>query len=850
VETELIKPLSELLDYVRGIDGFPIAKDEDILKLSDPPNYTACPNPYMEEFINIHGKTYQSDDSYSKSPFIGAISEGKNDPIYMAHAYPTKVPPNAIMKFIEHYTNPGDIILDCFSGTGMAGVASSRSSRFSILLDLSPLASFISYNYNTKVDNNKFKIIANKIINEVKNECSHLYKTKHTKNALNTKTGRPPTLINDDIVFGEIVYIVWSDLLNCPFCKNEFILWDAIDKDNGTADSKKFLCPNCNVEISINDCKKIVREEFDSAINAKRVRIEQVPVLINYKIGKERFEKIPDEYDKKLIKKILDTEIPYWFPSEPMMNKGKEWGDTWRSGVHQGITHTHHFYSKRNLWIISAIYDRIIKIDDKRIRNFLLIWFTSSFSRLNKMNRYMPSHNRHVGPLSGTLYISYFQAEISPFYFMFENKYNAHKNIKIQNSKSIISCQSATNLSQIKNDSIDYIFVDPPFGDNLMYSELNFIIESWLKIYENTVNEAIINSCQNKELDEYTSLMTKCFKELYRVLKPNRWITIEFHNSRASVWNGIQESITRAGFIIAQVSILDKVKGTTKQLSYVGAVEKDLIINAYKPREDFSERFLKNAGERMEVDFITQQLEHLPIRPNIERTEKMLFSKMLAHYVENGFKIRYNSTNFYRLLSENFIEIDGYWFLDTQINEYNNWKSDLSIDQINEFFSGQQVLFVSDEKSALTWLFNFLNKPKTYSEIFTAYQQVATTTNDDIPEIKVILDNNFILEDGKYRRPLTRQEIEEKNKNRERELDRAFNKILERAKNQRSKIKTIRKEALIHGFTKCYQQGRYDDILSISDNLHNSLLESSGDLMDFVDIARIKTSGKMKIEDY
>ena len=59
----------------------------------------------------------------------------------------------------------------------------------------------------------------------------------------------------------------------------------------------------------------------------------------------------------------------------------------------------------------------------------------------------------------------------------------------------------------------------------------------------------------------------------------------------------------------------------------------------------------------MEIDFITQQLEHLPIRPNIERTDKMLFSKMLAHYVENGFKIKYNASTFYDLLSQNLVRI-------------------------------------------------------------------------------------------------------------------------------------------------------------------------------------------------
>ena len=225
---------------------------------------------------------------------------------------------------------------------------------------------------------------------------------------------------------------------------------------------------------------------------------------------------------------------------------------------------------------------------------------------------------------------------------------------------------------------------------------------------------------------------------------------------------------------------------------------------------------------------------------------------MLAHYVQNGFKIRYNSHSFYKLLSDNFVELDGYWFLHRQVKEYNKWKSGLSLDDLREKLSGQQVLIITDEKSALTWLYYFLHEPRTYSEIYTEYQKVATTTDDAIPELKELLENNFILEDGKYRRPLNEAEKAEIKKNQERELDRAFNKLLKQAKEGKGKIKNVRREALVHGFTKCYQEGRYQDILAIANKLYASTLEASGEIMDFVDIARIKTAGekKKRIDEY
>ena len=118
------KLTKEDIDKVRNIEGFPIGSDEDIIALSDAPFYTACPNPFIEDFIKEYGTPYdEATDDYHREPFAADVSEGKNDPIYMAHSYHTKVPHKAIMRYILHYTNPGDIVFDGFSGTGMTGVA-------------------------------------------------------------------------------------------------------------------------------------------------------------------------------------------------------------------------------------------------------------------------------------------------------------------------------------------------------------------------------------------------------------------------------------------------------------------------------------------------------------------------------------------------------------------------------------------------------------------------------------------------------------------------------------------------------------------------------------------------------
>ena len=124
---ELRKKLPEL----KKIEGFPIGEDEDILNLSDPPFYTACPNPWLNDFIaeweeekkdlQIQGKRvadFEVNEAYAVD-----VSEGKSNTIYTAHTYHTKVPHPAIMRYLLYYTQPGDAILDSFGGTGMTGVA-------------------------------------------------------------------------------------------------------------------------------------------------------------------------------------------------------------------------------------------------------------------------------------------------------------------------------------------------------------------------------------------------------------------------------------------------------------------------------------------------------------------------------------------------------------------------------------------------------------------------------------------------------------------------------------------------------------------------------------------------------
>ena len=106
----------DLLQRWKDEVGFPQGEIEDILNLSDPPWHTACPNPFLDAFVEAYGKPYDPDEPYRRKPFAVDVSEGKTHAIYRAHGYHTKVPHLAIVPSILHYTEPGDLVLDGFAG--------------------------------------------------------------------------------------------------------------------------------------------------------------------------------------------------------------------------------------------------------------------------------------------------------------------------------------------------------------------------------------------------------------------------------------------------------------------------------------------------------------------------------------------------------------------------------------------------------------------------------------------------------------------------------------------------------------------------------------------------------------
>lgn len=835
------KLTKEDIDKIRNNEGFPIGSDEDIIALSDAPYYTACPNPFINDFISEFGKPYDEvNDNYHVEPFAADVSEGKNDPIYMAHTYHTKVPYKAIMKYILHYTKPGDIVFDGFCGTGMTGLAAqmcdkknlqeslfiSKDSesiqygpRKAIISDLSPIATFIAHNYTNDIDVYNFSKVWKKLLKECRDKYHWIYETKHTNGQK-----------------GIINYVVWSDVFICPTCSKELVFWDVAIGDSKEV-KNPFSCPCCNTQLKKSSCCRANDSVFDNIRSEITNQARQIPVMINYIYQGKKFEKKPDSDDLELLKKVSQELNNYHVPTDQL-----PFGDNTSQPIQShNFRYVNQFYFDRSALIFSYILKTAQQNEFESTIKFLV---TSILTKTGSKFHNIGFKNGKInlaGAMPNVLYIPSSVAERNIIDLLDSKMLDIVKiYTESKNKKNVLIQTCSATSTGLPSNVIDYIFTDPPFGANINYSEMNFIWESWLHVKTNIKKEAIINKAQSKTLFEYQALMTASFTEFYRILKPGRWMTVEFHNSLNAVWNVIQESLQRAGFIIADVRTLDKKQGTFKQMTSTVAVKQDLVISAYKPRDSLKKDVLKNIGTPESAwAFVQQHLEKLPIVVDAdnngkidilpERQAYLLFDRMVAYHIIQGIPVPLDAADFYKGLDEKFIKRDGMYFLPDQVNEYDTARIKMGVE------SFQYDLFVSNEKSAIAWLYAQLSEPQTYADIQPKFMMVIKTVEryEAIPELSVLLEENFLQDqNGCWYVPDVTKEADVA-KLREKKLWKEFEGYL----NTKGKLKLFRSEAIRVGFSRLWKDKKYQTIVDVANRLPEQTIQEDPNLLMYYDIS-------------
>lgn len=872
----------------RNQPGFPTGTDEDILKMSDPPYYTACPNPFLGEFIRAYGKLHDPGTPYHRDPFAVDVSVGKTDALYKAHSYHTKVPHLAIVPSILHYTEPGDIVLDGFCGSGMTGVAAQFcagesaeyrlkvegefsaqglevpkwGARRAVLGDLSPAATFIARGYNIPFDAHEFEREARRILDEVDEEIGWMYETVHS----------------DGRARGRINYTVWSEIFACPECSGEIEFVAAAMDVETKVMASELSCPRCGAVAGKRDLENIWVSVPDRLLGGVYVDKKRRPAIVNYTVAGKVYEKRPDQHDLDVLARIDGLAFPT-LPTDAMMHvedDRRSWGDEWRSGT-AAFRRMHHLFLPRQAHAVAAIWSRVGELND-RIRGPVAFLFEQAIPGLSLLNRYKPrGYSQANQYLSGRIRVLSTVAECNPRYVLggkTDRLAKAFKGSPAERNNVCIETTSCSRLSAAP-ESVDYVFTDPPFGSNLAYSELNFLIESFHGTFTSQPSEAVVSESQRKGVHEYQELMRSCFIEYERVLKPGRWMTVVFSNSSNAVWRAIQEAIASAGFVIADVRTLDKQQGSFNQVQGV-SVTQDLIVSAYKPSSALAKRVVGQAGIEAVWAFLDEHLSNVPVavqaeselRITAERTLQMLHDRMVGFFVQRGLAIPLSTSEFVSGLVQRYPERDGMYFLPHQVAEYDKRRARAgSVQQLS--------LMVTDESSAIQWVRQQLeSRPQPFPElapVFMREAQQSWAKHEAQIELKELLEENFLLYDGRgpvpsqikaylstnwrdYRNlPADDAGLQAKardrwyvpdpgkeadlHKLRERQLIKEFEHY--RTSSAR-KLKLFRTEAVRAGFKRAYDERDWDTIVAVAERLPDSVVQEDEKLLMYYDVARMR----------
>ncbi|MDE0100016.1 MAG: DNA methyltransferase [Truepera sp.] len=492
------------------------------------------------------------------------ITVPRTDPIYNCHAYLTKVPIGAIQPFIETFTELGDVVVDFFAGSGMTGLAALTVGRRARLSDISVLGQHIASGYLKEVSAPELLRVADGVVQKALEAISTLYTAKR----------------ESDGAIVAMVRTVWSFTYCCPACDYEMVYFDHLDEEGKAPAS----CPSCD--------KPFVRRRWP--------RLDDAPVrvVVRGENGRQ-VEQGVSAYDRR---KVYEAEKDSRIEEVPSQTIEEDREMYSRSGLGKaGMTETRRFFSARNAIALLELWRAINNVKDEAIRQKLRFAFTAILPRASK--RYQWSAKRPLNAQNQTYYIAPVYYEWNVFE-LFERKVNAAIKAAdtlfgqtalfgpLRHQGVTYDLASADRLKHLQDESIDYVFTDPPFGSNIFYSDMNLFHEAWLGKTTDYKSEAVVHTTSKRKdgsAERYENLLRDSFKEGWRILKPGKYMSVVFGNSSGRIWGLVQRALRDAGFKAApaHVAVLDKGQRSVKGLNSgsEGVVTVDLIVTVQKPAE-------------------------------------------------------------------------------------------------------------------------------------------------------------------------------------------------------------------------------------------------------------------------
>lgn len=529
---------------------------------------------------------------------------------YKMHKYFARRPYNVFSNLVDHYTQEGDIVLDCFCGGGVTIFESLALDRKVVGVDLNPLATFITEMQIQQTDIVSLKRYFKIFLEECRKDLDGLYSYN---------------------ILGEFVeqeWMEWVYEVTCVECGETIRLSEENKITNG-----KYRCPNLN-------CKSNLVEK-PGVIRVKCAPLRSVPTRIKYRTtdGKSGIH-VFSEIEKE---KIVNQQSSYIFPNDvkridfPVPHDWDRWYEDCLP--QKGVNNFSDLFSDRNYYINTLIFNKILKLEPGQYRDILYFAFSSSLRYTNKMSRVtenwengnpicMDKHaywlpniyvecnvldklsERMSAVIKG---LNYTRATLT------KPKLKAETFDELKKDKDyMILTRSSSNLP-IPDNSVSTVITDPPYGSNVQYAELSSFWNIWYKEYRGLdkfiykEQEAVSNRklCYKgaKDIEFYGSMLQKVYTEISRVLKSDGYLVFTFNNKDINVWIQLLKAVVNSGFYLPENGVIyqDFIKEykNTSHLKYSGNIHGDFIYSFRKgkipdmdaPVGEFVESIKKTVNE-------------------------------------------------------------------------------------------------------------------------------------------------------------------------------------------------------------------------------------------------------------
>ncbi len=487
----------------------------------------------------------------------------RTDAIYNCHAYLTKVPVAAIRPFIEAFSDRGELVADIFAGSGMTGLAAMMTGRKAALSDISALGRHIARGYLVDVPEERLVSAGAAVVAAARARLGELYRTCRCSDGADVEMSRT----------------VWSFVYVCPACGSKLVYYEQLSADGKPPAD----CPTCGGPFSRRRWPRGGDVPVEVVVPGENGKLAEQPV---------------GDVDRRAIAAGEADERLSDVPSQTIGEHREMYG---RSGLGKaGLTETAGFFSARNAIALLELWRAIGEWHDPSAKRKLRFVFTAILARASR--RYQWSAKRPLNAQNQTYYIAPVYYEWNVFE-LFGRKVRAavHADRLLfgvgelpgvgRGTPGDVSYDlaSADAVGHLADESVDYVFTDPPFGSNIFYSDMSLFHEAWLGETTHEEREAVLHTTGQRKsgaVERYAALLQGAFAEAYRVLKPERCMSIVFGNSNGRIWGLVQRALRESGFMAppVHVAILDKGQRSVKGLNSgsEGVATVDLILTIRK----------------------------------------------------------------------------------------------------------------------------------------------------------------------------------------------------------------------------------------------------------------------------